>query len=297
MAGLFGGIEAGGTKWICAVGTGPEDIRERARIETTTPEVTLRAVLEFFRQTQERHGGLTALGIACFGPVDLRQDSPTWGFVTETPKPGWAGTDVAPFLSRELDLPVAFDTDVNGAALGELTWGAGRGLESLVYVTVGTGIGGGLIVGGEPVHGLVHPELGHVFLPRHPDDTFAGICPFHGDCLEGLASGPAIEKRWGRPAPELPEDHPAWDMEAFYLGTLAANLTLTVSPQRIIFGGGVNEAPGLLHRARQRLVAALASYVQSPALTDGAETFLVSPELGAAAGICGAFELASRRSS
>lgn len=296
MSGLFGGIEAGGTKWICAVGTGPEDIRERIRIETTTPEVTLQAVLDFFRQVQEAHGRLAALGIACFGPVDLRRDSPTWGFITETPKPDWAGTDVAGFLSRELDLPVAFDTDVNGAALGELTWGAGRGLESLVYVTVGTGIGGGLIVGGEPVHGLVHPELGHVLPPRHPDDSFVGICPFHGHCMEGLASGPAIEKRWGRPAPELPEDHPAWDMEAFYLGTLAANLTLTLSPQRIIFGGGVNEAPGLQRKVRQRLVTALSSYVQSPALADGAETFLVAPELGSAAGICGAFELASRRS-
>ena len=298
MKTLYGGIEAGGTKWICAIGTGPDDIWARQRIATTSPERTLGAVAGFFRQQQEKHGPLTALGVASFGPVDLRMGSPTWGHITTTPKPGWAQTDVAGRLSRELDVAVAFDTDVNGAALGELRWGAGQDLRSLVYLTVGTGIGGGAVLDGEPVHGWLHPEMGHVRLPRHPDDDFAGVCRFHGDCLEGMASGPAIAQRWGRPAEELPPSHPAWEIEAFYLGTAAANLTLTLSPERIVFGGGVSKAPGLLDKTRKRWTEALAGYIQAP--DEGfhaeiyAETFIVAPELGDDAGICGAFELARR---
>ena len=292
---LYGGIEAGGTKWVCAVGTGPDDIRARERIETTDPQTTLAAVEDFFRRQRQEHGPLTALGVACFGPVDLSPDSATWGYITSTPKPGWAQTDVAGRLSRNLEVSVGFDTDVNGAALGELRWGAGKGLSSVVYLTVGTGIGGGAVIRGQPVHGLIHPEMGHLLVPKHPEDDFDGICPFHGDCLEGLASGPAIAERWGRPAESLPSDHPAWELEAYYLGTAAANLTLALSPERLIFGGGVSKAPGLLERIRLRLVDALAGYVRSPVVESGAESYLVAPELGDLAGICGAFELARRR--
>ena len=291
---LCGGIEAGGTKWICAVGTGPDDLRAHERIDTTDPETTLATVVNFFRRQAGEHGSLVALGVASFGPVDLSPDSPTWGFITSTPKPGWAHTDVAGRLSRQLGVPVGFDTDVNGAALGELRWGAGRGLGSVAYVTVGTGIGGGAVIRGEPVHGLVHPEMGHLMLPKHPEDDFAGICPYHGACLEGLASGPAIAARWGRPAETLPADHRAWELEAYYLGTAAANLTLALSPERLIFGGGVSKAPGLIEKIRHRLVEGLGGYVQSPIIESGAESYLVAPELGDSAGICGAFELARK---
>lgn len=291
---LYGAVEAGGTKWICAVGTGPDDLRDRARFPTTTPDETLGAVLEYFRDARDRHGPLQAVGVACFGPVDLDPASSTWGHVTATPKPGWAETDVAGPIARELGVPVGFDTDVNGAALAEARWGAGQGLDSLVYVTVGTGIGGGAVIHGRPVHGLVHPEMGHVPVQRRPDDTFAGRCPFHGDCFEGLASGPAIHERWGRPGEDLPPGHEAWDLQAFYLGALATTLTLTLSPQRLIFGGSVCKAPGLLGKARVALLDALAGYVRSPKLDHGAAGYLVAPGLGDDAGILGAVELARR---
>lgn len=289
---LYGGIEAGGTKFVCCIGSGPEDIRAETRFPTTTPEETLGRTVEFFREHRAEHL-LTGIGVACFGPVDLDKSSPTYGHVTTTPKPGWAGTDVVGMLQRELGLPVAFDTDVNGAALGEMRWGAGAGLDPFVYMTIGTGVGGGAIVNSAPVHGLVHPEIGHIRVPHDRErDPFEGICPFHGDCLEGLASGPAIGKRWGVPAETLPAGHPAWELEASYLGELVATLVCTLSPRRIVLGGGVMSAPGLFPLVRQEAVRLLAGYVSSPAILEHIDDYVVPPGLGDRSGRLGAIALA-----
>ena len=292
----MGGIEAGGTKCVCAVGTGPDDLRAEVRFATTDDaRATLARAIDFFRRAERDLGPIAALGIASFGPVDLDPVSPTWGSITSTPKPGWRRVDIAGTLGRALGVPIGFDTDVVGAALAEHRWGAARDVSDIVYVTVGTGIGGGVLVGGRPVHGLVHPELGHMLVPRHPDDLdFTGHCPFHGGaCLEGLASGPALAERWSRPPEELPSDHPAWEIEAFYLGTLAANLVLMLSPQRLIFGGGVAKAPGLLDLTRARLVDALGGYVRASVITERVDDYLVAPALGDRAGVAGALALAN----
>jgi fructokinase len=193
---LYGAVEAGGTKFVCAIGTGPDDVRAQLRIPTTTPAETLAAMLAFFERETALHGALSGLGIASFGPLNLLRSSPTWGHITSTPKPGWAQTDIVSPLARVLGCPVGFDTDVNGAALGEAKWGAGQGVDVLAYVTIGTGLGGGILVRGRPIHGLLHPEMGHIRVVKHSSDVdFSGICPFHGDCLEGLAAGPAIQAR------------------------------------------------------------------------------------------------------
>jgi len=288
---IYGSIEGGGTKFVCAVGTGPDDISTEVTIPTTTPEETLGRATAFFHV----HGPIDAMGIATFGPIDLDPSSPGYGHVRKTPKPGWSGADVVGIFEESLGVPIGFDTDVNGAALGEGRWGAGRGLGTFVYITVGTGIGGGGIIDGKPMHGLIHPEMGHLRIPRDPDDPFPGRCPFHGDCLEGLASGPAIETRWGRRAEDLgPDTEAAVDIEAFSLGHAMADLTLTISPERIILGGGVMHLPGLLEVTRMRMLESLGGYVDSPALANGAGTFLVAPELGVRSGIAGGFVLAER---
>lgn len=291
MPSLYGGIEAGGTKFVCAVGRGPDALVEERRIPTTTPEETLERVIAFFRH---HAGALRAVGVASFGPVDTRPGSSTYGSITTTPKPGWAHTPIVKIVSEALGVPVGFDTDVNGAALGEFHWGAGRGLETFIYLTVGTGIGGGGMVNGRRLRGLLHPEMGHMRLPHDRErDPFPGLCPFHGDCLEGLASGPAIEARWGRPAHALPADHPAWPLEAEYLGTALANLALTLSPQRIIVGGGVMQAPHLWPQVRAAFARALNGYLDLPALGHQVEDYLVPPRLGGRAGVLGAIALAA----
>ena len=212
----IGAIETGGSKVICAVGTGPDDIRDRIRIPTTAPSETLAEVTEFLLR-HHRETPLAAVGVGSFGPLDLRPGSPTYGHVAATPKPGWPYANLLGPIREALNLPVALDTDVNAAALGEHRWGAGVGLDSLVYITVGTGIGGGAVVAGRPLHGASHPEMGHGRIPHdRAVDPFEGFCPYHVDCLEGLASGPAIEARWGHPAESLPEGHHAWDLEAGY---------------------------------------------------------------------------------
>ena len=282
---LLGAVEAGGTKFVCAIGTGPEDVRALERFPTTTPEETLGRVIDFFQRYPEP---IAALGIGSFGPVDPNPASPTYGYITTTPKPGWMHTDVAGTLRRALGIPVAFDTDVNAAALGEHRWGAGRGLHTFVYLTIGTGIGGGVILNGRRHHGHQHPEIGHLFVPRLPDDDRPGCCPFHNDCLEGLASGPALQARWGRPPYELPSDHPAWEQEARYLALGLVNLILTLSPQRLILGGGVMHQMHLFSRIRQYVVHYLNGYVSLPDLN----TFIVPPELGDRAGVLGALALA-----
>ncbi len=295
MSGLYGAIEAGGTKFVCCTGTGPGGVRGGARFPTTTPAETIGRAIAFLSEQSKIHGPLAGVGIASFGPVDLARLSPAWGHITSTPKPGWAHTDLAGPVAATLGVPVAFDTDVNGAALGEGRWGAARGLDTFVYVTVGTGIGGGGMVGGRLMHGLVHPEMGHMRIPRDREvDPFEGCCPFHGDCLEGLASGPALEARWGRPAAELPADHPAWALEAEYLALLCVNLTVVLSPQRIILGGGVMHQPQLFPEIRHRLQERLAGYVQSPAILKEVDSYVVPPALGDRAGVLGALALARR---
>mgnify|MGYP000919812221 FL=1 len=290
---LVGGIEAGGTKFVCAVGSGPDDVRAETRFPTTTPEETIGQAIDFFREQREQHGELVALGIAAFGPLDPDPASPTYGYITSTPKPGWANTDFAGPLARALNLPVAFDTDVNGAALGEGRWGAAQGLDTFIYLTIGTGIGGGAMVGGSLLHGLLHPEMGHVRLPHdRQQDPYPGRCPYHGDCLEGLASGPAIAARWGQPAETLPVDHPAWALEAHYLALGLVNFIVTLSPQRIILGGGVMAQAQLFPLVRRRVLELLNGYVQSPRLLEQIDMYIVPPALGRRAGVLGALALA-----
>ena len=292
---LYGGVEGGGTKFVCVVGTGPEDIRAETRFPTTTPDATLGQALGFFRDQQARLGTLRALGIGSFGPVDLQPGSPTFGFITSTPKAGWKNVDVAGPFRRALGLSVAFDTDTNAAALGEWRWGAAQGLDTFLYLTIGTGIGGGGLVGGQLMHGLVHPEIGHLRLPRDPaSDPFPGACPFHGDCLEGLASGPALLARWGRPAESLPPEHAAWALEGHYLALALVNLICTVSPQRIVLGGGVMDQAHLFPLVRREVKALLNDYVRAPEILDGIDGFITPPALGARAGVLGALALAQR---
>lgn len=293
---LVGGIEAGGTKFVCAVGTGPDNVRAVLRIPTTTPSETLEQAITFFRDQQVQRGPLAAIGIAAFGPLDPQPGSPTFGYITTTPKPGWRNTDFAGRVARALNVPVGFDTDVNVAALGEARWGAAQGLDSFIYLTIGTGIGGGGLLGGQLMHGLIHPEMGHIRLPHdRTRDPYPGCCPFHGDCLEGLASGPAIEGRWGQPAGTLAPDHPAWDLEAEYLALALSNYICTLSPQRLVLGGGVMDQQHLFPLIRQKVQQGLAGYVQSPAILEHIDQYIVPPGLGNRAGVLGAIALAQRQ--
>ncbi len=291
---LFGGIEAGGTKFVCAVGTGPDDIRAEVRFPTTTPEETIGRAIGFFREQEKEWGKLTAVGVASFGPVDLNPDSPTYGYITTTPKPGWANTNLAGAIGQALNVPVGFDTDVNGAALGEWKWGAAQGLDTFIYLTIGTGVGGGGMINGKLMHGLVHPEMGHIPLPHDwKTDPFAGRCPYHNDCLEGMASGPAIGDRWGVPANELPPEHAAWELEAHYLALALQTFICTLSPQRIILGGGVMQQPHLFELVRQKTKTYVNNYVQHPSVLEEIDQYIVSPALGDKAGVLGAIALAS----
>jgi fructokinase len=284
---VYGGIETGGSKWECAVGTGPEDLRATETIPTTTPEETIGRAVAFL----ERAGPVEAIGIGSFGPLDRSPASPTWGHITTTPKPGWAHTDVGPEIRRRLGVPVAFDTDVNAAALGEHRWGAAQGLDTFCYITVGTGIGGGGMVGGELLHGLVHPEFGHMRIPHDRDaDPFDGVCPYHGDCWEGLASGRAIEARWGRPADEAGDE--ARQLEARYLALGLVSVICVLSPERILIGGGVMSAPGLLQLVQHEIVELLNDYLEAPALRDEISSYIRLPELDSRAGVLGAIALA-----
>ena len=289
---LFGGIEAGGTKFVCAIGADPDTIVAQTTIATTTPEGTLGEAIAFFR-AHAREWPLTAVGIASFGPVDPDTRSPRFGSITTTPKPGWANTDLAGTIRRALGVAVAFDTDVNGAALAECRWGAAHGLDTFLYITVGTGIGGGGMANGRLMHGLMHPEMGHLAIPHdRADDPFAGLCPYHADCLEGLASGPAIEGRWERRAEELPPDHPAWPLEAHYLACGLVNLSYALSPQRIILGGGVMEQRQLFPMIRQRVRASLNGYLPLLDTDEAMARYIVPPALGGRAGVLGALALA-----
>ncbi|MCL4395202.1 MAG: ROK family protein [Chloroflexi bacterium] len=289
---LYGGIEAGGTKFVCAIGTGPGDLRSVVRFPTTTPAESLSRAIEFFR-TGSEGGNLAAIGIGSFGPVDPNPASATFGYITTTPKPGWAHTDFARTIERALGIPVGFDTDVNAAGLGEHRWGAAQGLHTFIYLTIGTGIGGGAMIDGQMVHGLIHPEMGHIRIPHDwATDPYAGACPYHGDGWEGLAAGPAIESRWRLKPESLPADHPAWDLEAHYTALALSNLICTFSPQRIVIGGGVLEQPALLPRVRAQVLKLLNDYVSAPAILHAIDHYIVSPGLGRQAGVLGALALA-----
>jgi len=292
MTRLLGAVEAGGTKIRCAFGADPDDVRDEARLETREPQETLADVTAFFAP---HAGDLSAVGVGCFGPLDLDRDSATYGHVTTTPKPGWRGADVVGALRAALGVPVGLDTDVAASALGEGRHGAARDLDDFVYVTVGTGIGGAVVAGGRVVHGLVHPEIGHLRVPRAQGDSWPGSCPYHGDCLEGLASGAALRARTGRDPASLPSDHQAWTLAAQALAAGLANVVLTTSPRRVIVGGGVMDQPHLLPRVRTELAALLAGYVASPTLApDALEAYLVAPGLGDRSGLAGGFVLAER---
>lgn len=295
---LFGSIEAGGTKFNCAVGLNPFNMVAQKTFPTTTPSQTLDRVIAFFHSVEEDYGKIEAFGICSFGPVDLRLGSPTYGYITSTPKEGWQKTPIVQNLEAEFRVPIGFDTDVNGAALGEQRWGAGQGKSTILYITVGTGIGGGGLVNGQPIHGLIHPEMGHLRIPHDPvRDPFPGCCPFHRDCLEGLASGTAIKARWGKPAKELDSRHPAWDLEAEYLGLGVVNIILTLSPEVVILGGGVMKVPSLIEKVRERVRNLLNDYVDSPRVKESIGAYIVPPALGDLAGIAGGFELARRASA
>lgn len=288
---LFGAIEAGGTKFVCGIGTGPGDF-EAIRIPTTTPEATLKQTTDFFRNSGRP---IRAIGIGSFGPLDLHPESKTFGHITSTPKPGWQNYDIAGAVADELGVPVGLDTDVNAAALGEGRWGAAVGLSDFLYLTVGTGIGGGAIVNGSIVHGLVHPEMGHIRVPHdRSSDPFEGTCPFHADCLEGLASGPAIEARWGMTAEDLPDHHDAWALEAHYLALGLVSWVCTLSSQRIIMGGGVMQKPHLFSMMRREFSSLLNGYIKAGTLKDSLDEFVVPPKLGSLSGVLGSLVLAEK---
>ena len=292
MKKIFGGIEAGGTKFICAVGTGPNDLQALTQFPTTTPEITLGQVVDYFKE-QRKTADLVSIGIGTFGPVDLNPASSTYGFITTTPKPNWSNTDFKGIIERELDLPVVIDTDVNAAALGEHKWGAAQDLHTFLYLTIGTGIGGGGMLDGQLMHGLTHPEMGHIRIPHNWEkDPFPGFCPYHGDCFEGLAAGPSIENRYGVRGETLPEDHPAWSLLAEYVSLALNNFICTLSPQRIILGGGVMGQDHLLKGIRKNVRELLNGYVNAPEILVDIEHYIVRPDLKGRAGVLGSIALA-----
>jgi fructokinase len=289
----LGAIEAGGTKFVCAVGQPPDGILAEDQFPTTQPRETFDRALDFFRR-HEAEGAISALGIAAFGPLDLDPRSPSFGQITSTPKPGWASVDLRSVFRDALHVPVAIDTDVNAAALAEGRWGAAQGLDNFLYLTIGTGIGGGGFIGGAPLRGLLHPEMGHIRIPHDRTvDPFVGICTFHRDCLEGLASGPAIERRWQAAPPSLSPDHAAWSLEAHYLALAITTFICTLSPQRIILGGGVMRQTFLFPRIRAEVIDLLNGYVQAAPIIEDIDGYIVPPALGERSGIVGALALAA----
>jgi len=289
---FYAAVEAGGTKMVCAVGSAERGSLERVRIPTSDPDATVQAMVAFFRSATAAHGPVEALGIASFGPLDLDHNSLTYGTITTTPKPGWRGIDLPRRLGEALGVPAGINTDVNAAALAEASAGAARGRDAVAYVTVGTGIGVGLISGGRMVQGLGHPEAGHLRLPRHPaHQRFEGVCPYHGDCLEGLASGPAIVAAWGASLDRLDQGHPAWEVEAHYLAHLCASLILTAAPEHIVLGGGVMSQQALLWKIRAKTIELLAGYASAWTL-EAAIDRITQPGCGEPSGLVGAYLIA-----
>lgn len=281
----IGALEAGGTKMVCALGDEKGQILERVSIPTKTPEDTIPGILDFFHQFS-----LDAIGIGTFGPVDLNRNSSTYGYITSTPKLPWRDFDLLGSIKKEFPVPVGLDTDVNASAIGEATYGITRELDSSIYITVGTGVGVGVILDGKPVHGMQHPEGGHILLIRHPEDTYEGRCPYHKTCLEGLASGPAIEERWGVKATELPADSFAWELESYYLAQALVNFTLTFSPKRIVLGGGVMHQEQLFPMIRTKYKELLNGYVDTPYVRD-LDHYIVPYSLNDNQGIMGCIKI------
>lgn len=283
MTKLYGAIEAGGTKFVCAVADENLNIVKRVSIPTTVPEKTMNDVFMFFRKYE-----LQAMGVASFGPIDVNRDSDTYGYITNTPKKGWKNYNFLGDLKQQFHIPYAWTTDVNGAAYGELKKGAAQNESSCVYLTVGTGIGGGIVTNGKVIEGYGHPEIGHIIVRRHPEDKYTGNCPFHHDCLEGLAGGPAIEARNGVKPYDIPKDDKAWKIEAYYLAQACVDLTLVLSPEKLVFGGGVSKQSQLFPMVRESFKKQMNDYVSTPNLQD----YIVPAKLGDNAGITGCFLLA-----
>jgi fructokinase len=282
----IGAIEAGGTKFVCGIGSEQGIIEDRVSFPTELPEQTMNHVIDYFRDKQ-----VEAIGVGSFGPLNIDRSSPQYGYVTTTPKPGWSNYNFLGALKQQMDVPYGWDTDVNAAALGEAVWGAAQGLDSCVYYTIGTGVGLGIYTEGKLVHGLVHPEGGHIMIRRHPDDHYEGFCPYHGDCLEGIAAGPAIERRWKVKGNDLPIDHPAWAMEAYYIAQAIAGTILMLSPKKVILGGGVMQQKHLFPLIRSEVQKQLNGYVGAEAVLDGIDQYIVPPGLGHNAGLLGALAL------
>lgn len=283
---LFGALEAGGTKMVCAVGNEKGEILEQKSFPTLTPEETMPVLISYFKEKE-----ISALGIGCFGPIDLNRASETYGYITSTPKLAWRNFNIVGAMKEALQIPIGFDTDVNGSLLGEASWGCAQGLTDAVYLTVGTGIGGGVMTNGKLLHGMMHPELGHMRLAPHPDDTYKGKCPYHGTCLEGMAAGPAIEERWGAKAAELADRAEVWELESYYLAQAIASFVVILSPQKIILGGGVMHQMQLFPLIRQKVKEMLNGYVQTKELED-IENYIVPASLHDDQGIMGCIKLA-----
>lgn len=282
----FGSLEAGGTKMVMAIGDEYGTILDEKVIPTTTPVETMPQIIEYFEKAD-----IIALGVGCFGPIDLNRESETYGYITTTPKKAWANFDIVGVLSHELSIPVGFDTDVNASALGEVTYGTDVELDSLVYITIGTGVGVGVYTNNGLLHNMMHPEAGHMIIPRESTDAHPSVCPYHDHCLEGLASGPSIQARWGKPAVELTEIDAVWELEAFYIAQGIANLILTLSPQKIVLGGGVMHQEKLFPLIRQRVSSILNGYIQTPELSN-LDGYIVPSRLEDKQGIKGCLRLA-----
>jgi fructokinase len=280
---MLGAIEAGGTKFVCAVGDHLGNIADRVQIPTTVPEETMKEVIAFFHKYP-----LEAIGIGSFGPIDVNRESPTYGYITSTPKTAWKDFPFVQTLKEAFPVPVGFNTDVNAAALGEATLGAAKGLDSCLYITVGTGIGAGAVVRGKLLQGLSHPEMGHILVRRHPEDTYAGKCPYHHDCLEGLAAGPGIEERWGEKGVKLAERSEVWELEGYYIAQALMQYILILSPKKIILGGGVMNQEQVFPFIYKHLTQLVNGYVTLPELS----SYIVRPGLGDNAGITGSLLLA-----
>ena len=294
MKEYYGGIEAGGTKFVCVIANNPNDILEESRFSTTNPLETIEKTILFFRNAIQKHNiQLKSLGIGCFGPIDLDINSPTFGYITTTPKIGWRNVNLLQPIQEALNIPVAFDTDVNVAAIGEGKWGAAQNLDDFLYFTIGTGIGGGAIINNKPLHGLIHPEMGHIRLNQDTlKDAYSGKCPYHHNCFEGLASGPAIKERWGTAAENLDDNHPAWVLEADYIAQAMSTYICTFSPKKIILGGGVMQKKQLFPMICEKTQQYLNGYVQSDMILNRIDEYIVPPGLGNQSGMLGAIALA-----
>lgn len=283
---LFGALEAGGTKMVLAIGNENGEILEQVSIPTETPDITIPKIIDYFKGKE-----IAALGIGSFGPIDLDKKSETYGYITSTPKLAWANYDLVGNIKKALSIPIGFDTDVNGSALGEATWGSTKGIDSSIYITIGTGIGVGVYQNGGLLHGMLHPEAGHVLLSKHAEDNFEGVCPYHPNCLEGLASGPSIEKRWGKKAIELKDETKVWELEAYYIAQALVGYILTLSPHRIVLGGGVMHQEQLFPLIRKKVVELLNGYVRTSQISD-IDNYIVPAALNDNQGIMGCIQLA-----